>query len=244
MEIVKYLLAGCLLLSVTSCTEEDFCNCFQRTGGKITEERSLGPFSKIELNNNIDLEVIPDTMNAVFITCGDNLIDGISTEVLNSKLILRNNNKCNWLRDLSNKFTARVHVKNLDYILSQGSGDITFLDTLRTSPFLLETANGTGEYRLLFSSNNAELKLHSGPADIYASGKIDQIYFFSGANGYIYAEDLISQYCTVNTASTGDCRVQANVKLDVNIDYIGDVFYRGAATVSRTGSGSGQLLPL
>lgn len=173
----------------------------------------------------------------------DYLIDGISTEVVSGKLIIRNNNKCNWLRDLNNKFTVTVTVKDLDYILTQGSGNINFVDTLRNSPFLIESYNGTGDYRLLFSSSRAELKLHSGPADIYVSGYVADIFIYSAANGFVHGEHLRADLCSISTYSTGDTRVGPSNTLNANIGYSGDVYYTGQPVITRTGDGTGQLLP-
>lgn len=233
-----------ILVAFSGCSEDDFCNCLKRTGPAATEARNVPAFSKIEMNNNIDVELVQDTVDKVFITCGENLLDGISTEVEGSTLILKNNNKCNWMRDLGNKFTARIHVRNLDYILNQGTGDIKCLDSLRYSPFLLECSNGTGEYKLLFSTTNVELKLHSGPADLFVEGLINNIYIYSAGNGYVHASSMKANYCTVSTSGTGDISVNAAVRLDATIDYIADVFYTGTPEIKRYGNGSGQIKPL
>lgn len=244
MEIVKLLGLAGLMLVLQACSEDDFCNCLQKAGSTVTESRQVPGFTKIQMNNNIDLEVIPDSVDAVFVTCGSNLADGISTVVESGTLVLKNINKCNWLRSPKNKFTVRVHTKKLEYILSQGTGDIWFLDSLRTSPFLLESSNGTGDYHLLFSNDFTELKLHSGPADLYVKGAVRKIYFYNGANGYIYADEMLADTTSISTYSTGDSKVYAKDRLDVNIGYSGDVFYRGQPVVTKSGDGSGQLIPL
>jgi hypothetical protein len=234
----------CFTSLFSGCTEDDFCNCFKRTGSTVTEVRSAEAFKRIELYNNIDLEIVPDTFHKIEVTCGENLVDGISTDVVNGQLVIRNNNKCNWMRDLNNRFVVKVTVKKLEFILSQGSGDIRTLDTIRTSPFLIESYNGTGTYSFLFNSQKVELKLHSGPADIKGYGFVQDLFIFSAANGYIHTEQLVSKECTVITKSTGDVKVNVIDKLDAEIGYSGDVLYGGSPIITRTGTGSGQLLPL
>jgi len=227
-----------------SCGKDSLCNCGKRTGPVVTETRVCSPFTEIEMNNNIDLVVKPDTFCSVQVTCGANLLDGITTKVENGRLILHNKNKCNWLRDLENRFTVTVSVSQLSYLVSNGTGDIHFSDTLRTSPFLLESINATGDYHLLFNCDRVELKLHTGPADIYATGYAKDLYLYSVANGYSYAKDLRSETCTVHTESTGDTYVNASSELQAEIGYSGNVYYSGNPSAVRTGNGTGNLIQL
>ncbi|HEX5003473.1 MAG TPA: head GIN domain-containing protein [Bacteroidia bacterium] len=227
-----------------SCGKDSLCNCGKRTGPIVSETRNCASFSEIEMNNNIDLVVIPDTFCSVQVTCGANLLDGITTTVENGRLILHNKNKCNWLRDLENRFTVTATVKQLSYLVSNGTGDIHFSDTLRTTPFLFESINATGDYHLLFNCDRVELKLHTGPADIYASGYAKDLYLYSVANGYAYAKELKTETCTVHTESTGDTYVNASTSLHAEIGYTGDVYYSGSASTVRTGNGSGNLIQL
>src|SRR5687768_15052079 len=100
------------LISLSSCSKDDWCNCLKSEGPQTTQIRDLAEFTAVELDHNIDLVVKQDTFYKVEVTCGKNLLDGISTEVNYGKLVLNNNNKCNWLRDLDNKFTVTINVKD------------------------------------------------------------------------------------------------------------------------------------
>ncbi|MBK7969103.1 MAG: DUF2807 domain-containing protein [Bacteroidetes bacterium] len=74
---------------VASCGKDQLCNCLKKTGDEITEVRSVSSFSSIEMNNNVDVIIIPDTFFSIKVTCGKNLMDGLKTEVKNNRLEIK-----------------------------------------------------------------------------------------------------------------------------------------------------------
>ena len=229
------------VLSLQGCKKDDFCNCLENEGSTTTETRSLPDFESIEMNNNVDVVLVPDTMNYATLTCGKNLADGIKTEVVDNTLVIKNINRCNWLRDFKNKFTLDVHYRTINHIVDNGSGNLTCADTIRIGVLLAESWNGTGNLSFLFSGDELYLKLHTGTADMEASGTANLLYVYTAGNGYIKAGSLVAQQALVTTKSTGDCEVLANDLLDVTIEYNGDVFYHGTPSYIRkviTGHGN------
>jgi len=238
----RLVLLFCVIL-FSSCSKDDWCNCLKSEGAQTTEIRDLPEFTAVELDHNIDLVVKQDTFYKVEVTCGKNLIDGISTEVNYGKLVLNNNNKCNWLRDLDNKFTVTITVKDLVAIENFGAGNINFQDTLHTNVFQIDNREGSGNLNLILDCNEAYLKTHTGPADIIASGKVNYCYVYCAGNGYFRGRQLESKDVYVQSVSTGNCYVNASNSLTVRIEYDGDVYYTGnPATIESVISGNGQLI--
>lgn len=228
---------------LASCGKDQLCNCLKKTGDEITEVRSVSSFSSIEMNNNVDVVIIPDTFYSIKVTCGKNLVDGIKTEVKNNRLEIRNINKCNWLRDFENSFTVEVTVRDLNQLTNNGSGNLSFADTLITPEFQVDNWNGTGTLSLLLDCNETRFKLHTGPADIVAVGRSDVGYIYSAGNGYCNTKNLINDYCYVTTKSTGDCFVSVTKEVGVNIEYVGDVYYSGTPyKIDQQITGSGKLI--
>jgi len=232
------------LIMLSSCEKDDFCNCLENEGSQISETRTFPDFERIEMNNNVDIILTPDSVSYAILTCGKNLADGIKTEVVDGWLKVRNINRCNWLRDFTNKFTLDVHYRSIKGINYLGSGNLSCSDTLRTSELLVESWNGTGTLDFVLNSGDIYFKLHTGPADIQASGLANYLYVYSAGNGYIKTASLNSEYVVVNTKSTGDCEVNANQTLEVNIGYNGDVFYHGnPPDIQQVITGKGKLYP-
>lgn len=231
-----------LSISLSSCEKDSLCNCLKSTGDSETEVRDLPEFYAIEMNQNVDVILKHGSMNQARVTAGENLLDGVSTEVDNGLLRIKNINRCNWLRDFKNKFTVEITYTDLKAITMRGSGVLHCLDTIRSDEFMAESWNGTGVINLLLDCNDTKLKLHTGPGDINASGKTGILYVYSTGNGFMRLSSLESNYTYVTTRSTGDCEVTANTELEVSIEYQGDVYYRGEPPVIKsTITGSGKL---
>src|SRR5689334_18323193 len=105
-KIGQFLLIGILLLSLTTCQKEHLFDCFKSAGKSVTENRAATPFTNINLTNNVDLIINPDTTFYIKVTAGDNLIDGIITELQGTTLYIRNENRCNWMRSFKNTYTV------------------------------------------------------------------------------------------------------------------------------------------
>ena len=243
---MKLRLLFIIVLSVLleSCSKDDFCNCTKSEGSIITETRMLSGFENIEMNDDVDVILTPDSVTYAELTCGKNLADGIETEVVNGTLVISNKNRCNWLRDFDNKFTLNIHCPKLTHIVDNGSGNLTCADSIRSNYLLVESWNGTGNLSFIFSGEDIYLKLHTGTADMQATGIANLLYIYSAGNGFVDAGTLVARQAWVNTKSTGDCKVYAGELLDVIIDYNGSVYYHGSPPVIRQAiSGSGNLYP-
>ncbi len=239
-----FLICFCILF-YQGCKKDSLCNCIENTGSIKTELRQIEEFNSLEINNNVDIILTPDSIFYAEVSCGENLIDGIETKVTDGRLEIRNKNRCNWLRDFENKFTVNIHYKSISFITYNGSGNLTCADTLRENFLQVESWNGTGELALLFNGGELYLKLHTGPGDISATGKAAILYLYTAGNGYMKTGNLVANYVYVTTKSTGDCEVFPITELDAKIEYSGDVYYKGnPILIKKTITGSGNLSPI
>ena len=73
-------------------------DCFKSTGKIVDEYRAVQQFNEIQVMNNINLFITYDTIQEIRVEAGKNLVNLIKTDVNNNRLIIKNNNKCNWIR--------------------------------------------------------------------------------------------------------------------------------------------------
>jgi len=218
-------------------------DCFKSAGKVETESRDATAFVNINLQNNVDLVIVPNSTPYIKVTAGENLIDGIITELSGNTLYIRNENRCNWVRSFNNTFTVEVGMNLPEKIDYYGSGNVSCKDSIRTDEFTFECWNGSGTIELLFYSTKVHVNNNIGRADFKLKGSCAVSYIYMNDVATINAEDLQSSYTFITNRSTGDARINVNKELSAEIDYIGNIYYTGKPySISKTITNEGQLI--
>ncbi len=239
-KLVHILLISCLLIS---CQKPENRDCFKGTGEIISETRNLNAFSHIQVNDNVNVKLIPSPNSKAELIAGKNLMNNIITEVKNDTLIIENINKCNWLRSYKKSIDINLYYSALSSIDFFGGGDIICLDTIKSSTFDLEIRNAGGNVSLILKNDTTIINLHTGPADVTAKGITNNCSAYSAGNGNLLLKDLVSSNSFVNNSGTGKISITATTYLDIQLFFIGDVIYYGhPAGFSTNKVGSGQII--
>lgn len=230
--------------SFTGCNKENGCDCFKGTGDITTEQRISEPFNSISLEDNINLYITRDSAYSLTVEAGEKLLPEITSEVKNGCLYLKNENKCNWVRSFKNEINVYLKCRKLYGILyDRASGDIFTADTLHTDSFRFDSHNGTGTINLILDAGTTKFNLHTGPADLNVKGKAGVNYLYSIANGRANLGEFITDITFMNSKSTNNCYVNVRALLDVEIGYIGDVYYTGNPNIVKQNiTGKGKLI--
>ena len=233
-------IAYCLLsIAISSCKKENLCDCIKGTGDIIKEQRSVSDFTSIEVNRNIYVVLTQDTINSVEVEAGENLLPLIRTHVRDGLLIINNDNTCNWVRDYSKKITAYVHVKDLREIRSYSTKNIISTNVITSSK--IDILNFfSGDITVIISAAESYTKQMGSGGDITVSGHSGFNYIFSQGYGYLHLENLDSESALVWQKGTGDIHLSVRNSMDVQIDYVGNVYYSGNPVIDqRPSPGSG-----
>jgi hypothetical protein len=219
---------------------------FKGTGPLTAEERTLAPFTRIELKNDVDVVYHYDSIRRVKVTAGQNLIEKITTNVENGNLVIKNKNKYNWVRSYHPEIKVEIWLPDLKYIEAfDATGDIVFIDTLKVDKFALESFGSFGNYTLLLDTKNAYLKLHNGPANLNAKGHSENTYLYNAGFGINDTRELKSNYVYIRSISTNSSYVYSINELDASIEAAGNIYYLGNPTdVIFTKKGSGEIIKL
>jgi hypothetical protein len=232
-----------MLLAVPSCEKDHLFDCTKSTGQEVSEYRPTSVFKNIDLSDNVDLVIYPDTTLFIRVTAGQNLIDGIITELDGNTLYIRNENRCNWIRSFKNKFTVEIGMDQPELISYYGSGSIRCMDTLRHDGFTFDSWNGAGSIWLLLHCNTSNLNNNVGSCDINASGISGVSYLYVNGSGIADLSRLETGYSYLKNNSTGDLSVNVTKELGVTIEHTGNIYYTGNPyKVEKIISGSGQLI--
>jgi hypothetical protein len=232
------LIVGVLIFP--ACKKENRCDCIKRTGTIITETRSIDGFNRIYLETNVKVFITQSSVFEVKVEAGENIAPLIKTEVRDSTLYIRNNNRCNWSRSYDKPINVYVSMPVVKYITSDATSDIVSLNTITTPEFDVQTKN-SGNIEL--TVNNAKIGSHMhGAGDLILKGITAEHACDIGGTAFLRCEELETTYTWVHTFTTGLCYVKASNLLICKIDNVGDVFcYGNPTTVEDDQKGAGQL---
>jgi hypothetical protein len=239
----KILLLSLLMFTFSNCSKEHLFDCLKSTGDEITEIRSASPFTRLNLNNDVDVILYSDTTPFITVRAGEHLIGGIITEIENGTLYIRNDNRCNWTRSFENRYIVTVGMRNPEKIDSYGSGNIECRDSIRSEEFTFDSWNASGSFYFLLSNHKSHFNNNIGRADYHASGKSDVTFAFMNDVATLDFSSLHTNLFYLRSSTTGVCRINVSQELEATLTYTGDVYYTGNPyKVTQEVSGSGRLI--
>ncbi len=239
---VRYWL---LAIGFCSCNKAPVCDCFDSAGSQSSQVRDVPYFNQIIAKDNVNVYITIGNPEKVIIEGGGNLVPNIGANVSNGVLTLKNNNICNWLRSYKKSgINVYITMPDLNTITNSGYGTVESKGTISIDSLVLNTTNSSGDIDL--SVNVRFINAHMfGTADLTLTGQCQTFLTnFFGGTGYIYNNNLIiTGYAFVSSNTTGDCYINCNGTLDVEIYGQGNVFYNGTPSIQYyPEGGSGKLI--
>ncbi len=229
------------MILFSSCKKENRCDCIKRTGSIVTEIRTVPAFDRIFTEQDVDVYITEDTYSEVKVEAGENIIPLVETVVENGQLIIRNKNKCNWARSYKKPLNVYIKTPGLNYIHSNGSGNIKSLNTITVDSFDVRT-EGAGNIELKI--NNRVIVSHIyGIGDLILTGFSDQHYVSIGGASFLYTSGLNTNFTWIQSYTSGTCYIRTAGLLMYRIDAQGDVYCSGnpASVQQVANEGTGKL---
>ena len=219
-------------------------DCFKSSGDEETETRVVGSFSRVFVEDRIDVEYYYSEDYRVEVVFGENIIELIKTKVENEDLKISNNTTCNVVRDLSRHPLVKIYAPHFEYLENRSSGDITFIDTLSSEEFKYEQWESNGVASFLVKNDLTQIVMHVGFCEVTIKGTTDRAELYSAAVGKLEARNLISPGAFVNNTSIQDISVYAEDYLYGEINSRGNIKYTGDPnTIDQAVNGEGNLIP-
>jgi hypothetical protein len=226
---------------LASCKKENLFDCFKSTGAIVTERRSIESFTETIIYDNVNVIIVQDSLTYLEVNAGENLLPLINTEIRGGKLIIENNNKCNWVRDFSVPVNVYMHVPHLRILDTYGSGKIFSQNTLTVDVIEINNRN-TADIQLNIIANEIYSKQHAAFGDNTISGNAGFVFIYNIGNGFCDCSQLAANNATVISNTTGQTYVNACSDLHAEISYSGNVYYKGAPVISSVITGTGKLI--
>ncbi len=189
------------------------------SGNMVTDIRDVPQFDRVLVEGSTDVTVSIGDTQSVEVDVDDNLVDIITTEVSDGRLVVSSSQGYS----SSGGVVVRITVPELNGVGITGSGDLT-ASGLRAKDFEASVA---------------------GSGDITVTGETATVTARVAGSGTIDASKLHSTEAVAKIAGSGDIYVCASSKVTAKIAGSGDIAYSGHSgmepEVSTSVAGSGDV---
>ena len=245
MSIFKTLSFVILFAGVKSCKKAEDRQCLKSTGSIINQEIGMPSFSKLDLNEKIEYCLVQDTICKVMLNGGENLLNEVKISVSNDRLVITNENKCNFLRSYKKVIKAEIHFVNITEINYRGTEELTNTDVLNLPWLTLSILNSSGSVKLNINSNSIYANASGGYGDFNLSGNTNYANLYIDNNGFCNTYGLkVKDSVRVISNTMGTMMVNSdNTILKADIKNGGNIFYEGVpSSIVLNKIGKGNLL--
>jgi hypothetical protein len=241
-----FLLLLTILIVLSSCEKDHMFDFLKSTGKDVSISRNVsGNFAEVILEDNVNLVLIQSPGYGIRLEGGENLLPGIETDISDSVLTIRNNNKFNWVRSYDRKITAYVSAPHFLRIGYQGTGTMSNNDTIREDSIFITSYAGSGYINLCIKTSLSHLALNTGSADFNISGLSGSNFIFAGSYGPFHCLNLKTINTYMSNQGTNDCYIHVKNHLEYEIMGLGNIYFAGdPPQISGIITGQGKLIPL
>lgn len=239
MKVIIYILL--LFLAFTSCKKSTERKCIKSSGVESTIVLDNITANNIVLSDNISLILVPDSMNKVELIGGENLLSFINVFQDNKKLLISNENKCNFLRK-EDKIEVVYHFSSLDSLFLNGFGDVENRDTIYDDLYI-ECEESFSTIDLVLNNNKTILIGQVGGIEATFAGFSDDLYMYNSGAGKLNASKLITKKAHGHSQGLGDLFLNATEQLIVELRSRGDfyIYTTPNTDINITKEGDGRV---
>jgi putative autotransporter adhesin-like protein len=191
-------------------------------GPKVTQSRDLPPYTALDVEGGVNIDVVPGDTQDVVVTGGEEVIDRVRTVVEEGRLHVSIKDHGIVIGpDPFDDVRIQVAAGALDTIRVQGAGDLD-LGTIDRDKLTI---------------------LVQGGADIDANGTVGALTLQIEGAGDADLGELQARTAKVRVEGAGDAELNVRDELDVAVEGAGDVTYHGNPSVRQRVEGAGEVRP-
>ena len=219
------------LVLFISCNSENAEDCFQTSGETVEVEYQLEEFTKLRAETDVIVYIKQGDEYKVTLRTGKNLLSEALVEVQDGILVLRNDTRCNLVREYGN-FEVFLTVPNLTEIRHNSSREI-YSDGTLVFPSLYLVSNTSinldvilrknGEFHLDLDTESLRIDAN-GKSVFYMTGEAENMDLnFQNENPRFEGRDLVVQNIDVYHRAPNKMIVNPQQSLTGVITGTGDV---------------------
>ncbi len=210
-----------LMLATLACSAlSRATNTVIGSGKVVTEDRTVGSFTSVDLQGSAEVEVTLGSTQSVSVKADDNILPLIETTVSGGELVIRTR------PGMSIEPISGIHV------------------TVVATALNTATLSGSGKVNVTGMKGSALTVNLPGSGDITVKGTVDRVTVNVLGSGNAVCDELKAHSATVSLMGSGDIRVYADQSLDANLSGSGNIRYSGdPPQVTKNITGSGHITP-
>lgn len=218
------------MLTLLGCASENASDCFQKSGDLIREEVVVSDFSRIIAFEGVKLVVKQSENYKVEIETGEYLRNDITAEVIDNRLVLRNENGCNFIRDFG-LTTVYVSSPNITEIRSS-TGFLIKSDGILNYPSLNLISEDFNEPEATTTDGDFDVEVNATTLGIVSNGiasfklkgitKTLNVTFASG-DSRLEAKELRADNISITHRASNDMVVNPQLSLKGRLTSTGNV---------------------
>ncbi len=244
MEKLKLFIAFSIsIFLLNSCNKENAPDCFRSTGETVSESNALSEnITKIIVYDNIGIRLI-NTNESEFkrtLTGGKNLLNDITFEEENGVLTIKNENKCNWVREYTS-FNIIIESNSINHIYNYGSEGV-IIEDFSGGSFTFEQESSLADNLISFYGNELRINMHTGAGTSDVNGEAEQLFLYSNGLSSIDASKIISPDIFANNSGRNNLITAPIDYMHAYIGGSGSILHNNpSASISTEIIGSGTL---
>jgi len=223
-------LCSMLFFLLLACNSENASDCFQNSGDIVRVEVDVAAFTTITVFENLNVVVKQGATQKLEIETGEFLLNDVTAVVEGSRLILRNENSCNYVRDygLSTIYLTSPNISEIrsstgGLISSDGVLDFTNLSLISESFSNPEAETTDGSFDLVLNTETVSI-VANGIAYFKLSGTATSLSInIAAGDSRIEAESLLAENVGLNHRGSNDVFVNPLQRISGVIRGYGDV---------------------
>lgn len=238
LSIYKRFILLIMMLVLCACNSENAPDCLQNAGELVRVEIPVSDFTKITVFEKVALVLKQGDVQKVEIETGEFLLEEVSAEVEEDRLVLQNENGCNLFREygITTVYVTSPNITEIRSstglsIRSDGVLAYTSLSLLSESFTEPEAETTDGEFDLELNSTSVRV-IVNGIAYFKLRGATENLNLnIAAGDSRIEAENLLAENVTINHRGSNDILVNPQQSVRGVIRAYGDVISFNRPTI-------------
>jgi len=213
------------------------CHQMHGSGNVITENRTPGNFTGIDVGSAFDVELTTGSPTQVRVEADDNVIKYIETSVEGNTLNIKMKDGFTFDNGYSKIYITAPAINNIN---SSGAAKVNIIGALNNTSKITLEASGAANINGAIDAPEVSA-VSSGAANINVTGSTKNYKVEASGSSNIKSDDLKSEMVTAIASGASSLAVYSSVNLKADADGAASIHYKGAGSTVVNTSGAGSV---